>query len=531
MGYIGGVLLCRVCRRGILVHRSTVCVASAPGERVDAMPIIQGGIVKKLIVAVLIVLVGASGWAGATYVIGGQVEKHYLACLDQVERLGPIRLTNQSYERGFLSSRARTVLEFTVPDPSASQDQDEEKTEKPLVLTFEQTLRHGPLPAGRTPDGRFRLAPMLALVETRLAGVSNGDQILDEVLAKIPQLGDSYAYTIVGLDGGGSSRLMIPAFEQTDEEENVAIACSGLTFDSRFSRGMEEISGNLALPGLQVRMEDGHLLWDGIRGSFDLSEAFAGVYLGSSDVRLGTMQIAFADSGGDNKEIVIKGLGLGSKSSREGSTANSFQSLKISGITIDGETYGPGLLEVEARKFDGEALSRYQADMLQAYRETSDPEEMLIRVLPIYTRLFAELSKGSPEIELRRLQFSTPMGDFDGNARLKLHGEEGLVLGDMGSLMKNLEAEASATADEKLVRTVLAGSIEERMKTARDQGDFPAFPDEKFSELAGSQVDTQLEALAQQKFLVRNKGKLSSHAVFNRGELVVNGQPLLTQNP
>ncbi len=495
------------------------------------MPIIQGGIVKKIIIAVLIVLVGASGWAGATYVIGGQVEKRYLACLDRVEQLGPFQLTSRSYERGFLNSRARTVLEFTVPDPPAAEDKDQEKAEKSLTLTFEHTLRHGPLPAGTTPDGRFRLVPMLALIETRLVGVSAGDQILDEVLAEIPQFSDSYAFTIIGLDGGGSSRLMIPAFEKTDEEENFTITCGGLTFDSQFSRGMEEISGSLALPGLQVRMEDGHLLWEGISGSFDMREAFAGVYLGNSEVRLDAMQIAFADPGGGNEEIVIKGLDIGSQSSREGSTVNGFQSVKLSGITVGGQTYGPGLLEVEARKFDGEALSRYQADMLQVYRETSDPEEMVVSLLPVYARFFTELSKGAPEIELRRLQFSTPMGDFDGKARLKLHGGEGLELGDMSSLMKNLEAEAEVTADEKLVRSVLSGSIEEKMKTARDQGAFPLFPDEKISELANRQVDIQLEALAQQKFLVRDKGKLSSHAVFNRGELVVNGQQLLTRNP
>jgi uncharacterized protein YdgA (DUF945 family) len=509
-----------------------VCAFNVPGRTGRRHAIIQGGIVKKLIIAVLIVLVGASGWAGATYVIGGQAEKRYLASLDQVERLGPFQLTNQSYERGFLSSRARTVLEFTVPDPSASQDQDQETGEKSLNLTFEHTFRHGPLPAGRTPDGEFRLEPMLALVETRLVGVSAGDQLLDEVLAEIPQLGKSYAFTIIGLGGGGNSRLSVPAFEKTDEEKDFAITCDGLTLDAQFSRGLDEFSGSFALPSLKVWMKDGHLLWEGISGSFDMNEAFAGVFLGNSDVRLDTVEIAFADPKcGSNKKIEVKNLEIGSQSSREGSNVNGSQSINVSGVTVDGETYGPGLLEVEVRKIDGEALSRYQADMLKAYRETSDPEEMVIRVLPIYTRLFAELSEGSPEIELRRLQFSTPMGDFDGNARLKLHGEEGLNLDGLESLMKNLEAEANATADEKLVRAVLSSRIEERMMTARDQGDFPMFPDEKIRELAGNQVDIQLEALAQQKFLVRDKGKLKSHAVFNRGELVVNEQQLLTQNP
>jgi uncharacterized protein YdgA (DUF945 family) len=83
--------------------------------------------------------------------------------------------------------------------------------------------------------------------------------------------------------------------------------------------------------------------------------------------------------------------------------------------------------------------------------------------------------------------------------------------------------------DEKLVRTVLVSNFEQKMKTAREQGVGPQYPDEKITELAGQQVDGQLGAMAQQNFFVRNDGKLSSHAIFSRGELLLNGQQPMTQ--
>jgi uncharacterized protein YdgA (DUF945 family) len=233
---------------------------------------------------------------------------------------------------------------------------------------------------------------------------------------------------------------------------------------------------------------------------------------------------------GESKQIAMKDLDVNSQSTVDGAFINYLYAINMAGITVDGEVFGPGLLEVSARNLDGEALSHFQAAMLQMYREdVFDPNMVAFRMLQIYAKLFSELSKGSPEIEISRLQFATPMGEIDGNARVKYHGGEGLVLGDMQALAKNLEAEARVTVDEKLVRTVLAANFEQKMKTAREQGGIPQYPDEKITELAGQQVDGQLGALAQQNFFVRNDGKLRSHAIFSRGELLLNGQQPMTQ--
>jgi uncharacterized protein YdgA (DUF945 family) len=484
--------------------------------------------VKKLVIVVLIVLLGVAGWAGTTYVFGGKVEDQYFASLDQYGHWGPFQLTSESYERGFLSSRARTVLELNVPESAISQDKS--LAGKPLSLTFEHILRHGPLPAGRTADGGFSMAPMMAMIETRLVGVSPSEQSLDEVLAELPQLRDSYAYTIIGLSGGGSNRLMVPAFEKSFGEKALTVNWGGLTCDTEFSRNLEGFAGNFVLPSLKVEMKDGHMAWEGISAEFDLTAAFPMVYVGSSEGRFGSLEMAFSDMKGESKQIAMKDLDVNSQSTVDGAFINYLYAINMAGITVDGEVFGPGLLEVSARNLDGEALSHFQAAMLQMYREdVFDPNMAAFRMLQIYATLFSELSKGSPEIEISRLQFATPMGVIDGNARVKFHGGEGLVLGDMQAMAKNFEAEAKVTVDEKLVRTVLAANFEQEMKTAREQGMGPQYPDEKITELAGQQVDGQLGALAQQNFFVRNDGKLSSHAIFSRGELLLNGQQPMAQ--
>ena len=100
---------------------------------------------KKIVLILVIVLIGIAGWAGATYLIGGQVENRYQESIAQLEERGPFRLTSENYQRGFLSSRARTLMEFNMPVPAEEEGEVETKT---LRLTFEHNLLHGPLPVG-----------------------------------------------------------------------------------------------------------------------------------------------------------------------------------------------------------------------------------------------------------------------------------------------------------------------------------------------------------------------------------------------
>jgi uncharacterized protein YdgA (DUF945 family) len=483
---------------------------------------IKGGIVKKSVIAVVAILVLVVGWAGATYVIGGRVEDRYLSFLDQLQGRGPFELTNENYQRGFLTSRARTVLQFKVPV--------EDEAKQPFRLVFEHTFHHGPLPAGKTPDGKRSLTPMLALIETRLVEFSPSDRSLEQVLEEVPQLKDSQAYTIVGLSGGGHSRWVIPAFEKKMEDEGVTINWGGLICDSKFSRELVRMSGNFSISGLEIQGDKGNLVWNGVNFDFDLNEAFPLVYVGNSEGHFGSLEASFPDSEGGNKAIAMKNIEMSSQSSRDDDIINGAMTMNMAGLIVDGKTFGPGMVKMAARGLDGQALSHFQRNMLEVNQEENlDPEAMLPMIMQNYSQLFRELGAGSPEIEISQLRFTTPMGGFDGTARLKYHGEDGQMPADILSVLQNIDAEAHIVADENLVRTVLVANMEKEMKNAREQGVFPAVSDEEISRMANREADGRIEAITQQQFAVRKDGKLTTHAVFNRGDLQVNGRQLMSR--
>jgi len=298
----------------------------------------------------------------------------------------------------------------------------------------------------------------------------------------------------------------------------------------QFSSDMQTASGILSLPLLQVQTENGEFFWDGLLAEFNLKQAFPRVFLGRSDMQFANLKMQFQDSETDSpQELVMEGFKVLTKSERDGNAVNCTQTLELEGIAVAGETYGPGLVEVVTRNFNGEALSRLQMDVQQVCRNSEnlfDPEEMAIRLQPIYTQFFLEMVSSSPEIDFRRVQFNTPKGNLDGSLRVKLHGEDGVAFNDPESWAKSLEAAAQVTVDENLVRSLMAGDLERTIKLAREQGNLAGLTDEQASNLVQQQIDGQIEDMAARNLLVRDNGQLKAQATFNRGELDVNERVL-----
>lgn len=474
---------------------------------------------KKVVIILLIVLLGIAGWAGATYLIGGQVEKHYRDHLARFEKWGPIQLTSEGYQRGFLSSKGRTLVELSVPGSAEEEGEVETKT---LQLTLEHRICNGPLTVGA---GSFSLAPKLAYIETRLVAVSVGGE---DLLAELPWLGEIMDVTTVSLSGRGRDRLVVPGLEKSIEEEQLTINWDGLRGDTEFSMDLTELVGNLEIASLTIKDDDGSLQWDGAQIDFDLYEAFPMIYLGKYKSSFGPLEVDFDAAGKGRKKVRVEGVAIDSQASQNGSTVEYLQTLEVAKVEVGDAGYGPGELELALRGLDGEVLSQYQQDVLGVYEQESfDPESMGLYMMQVYMRLLSGMIKGSPEIELRKLQIATPEGDFSGNLRLKFHGNEDLEPGNIPALLQQLEGQAQVTADEKLVRTLLTSMISQQMKNAYRQQGLSLPTDEEIAAQAGQQVEQQLEGLIGQQFIERSEGKLQSKAAFDRGELKVNGNRLM----
>eukprot|EP01034_Spumella_vulgaris_P001275 gene1275-1688_t len=95
-------------------------------------------------------------YGGATWYMGQRAQASYNEALEEVRKvLGAEAVVSQDYQKGFFSSQAKLVLQWTPP-----ADADASKPAQPVRVVVSSAVRHGPLAGARL---------AAAVVDTRFA--------------------------------------------------------------------------------------------------------------------------------------------------------------------------------------------------------------------------------------------------------------------------------------------------------------------------------------------------------------------------
>lgn len=476
---------------------------------------------KKRTLILIIILLGAATWAGATYLVGSKVEKNYAALLEQYRRFGPISISGSNYERGFFHATAETALHFEVPNPETQKADIPES----LTIILQHRLKHGPFPGA---------APALATMTTHLTGIKVNGITKDDLFDRFPQLHQPLALTRIAFDGTTQSRLELPPLSMV--ENDVRFDWKGLDLKSTYFPTDKAIQGTFSTPGMRLKMENGQLDWSGGNGRFDLKKVLPSLYVGTQEISLGAFALRFIPAAtGEVQSLAVDNLNISANSRFDGRQVHYQQSLNLAGLKIEDQSYGPGLLTLELNNLAAQPLSDFQTQLKELYLNNGrvTPEQLPAQLLPLYSQLFIGLAAGEPEVVIRKLEFSTPKGSLDGRARLKYTGHQSntgmaLLLAPV-TLLQNLEADAELSVAATLAQAMATRSLTNSMKKARANGTLAAYSDEDLAALAEQQYRNQLEGLLQQNFIVREGNTLKAAIDFNQGTLKLNGRilPLL----
>ena len=497
----------------------------------------KSGILLTVIVFLAIV------WAGITYVVGNKAQDYYLSLLEESSQFGFVTFTNTSYERGFLQSRATTLMQIDFPAVAVKDadgadgegEQDAELTERTFQLEFEHIFFHGPLPMSSGPASRFGSGPAIALVETTLTMFSPDQEGLENLLEEIPELKDTIEIAKIKLNGTTDSLLEVPAFEYLLEEGK--ISCGGLEAEVAYSLVTGAMSGTYDMKSVEFNLpEGGSMSWKGLNGEFDLQRVLPMFYVGSTKAVVGGMEMNFPSlETGELEAVTMEEIDITSNSSFDGKMVQIEQKSTLGGITIEGEKYGPLLINAEMKNLDAQALSDFQQQIIAVYKDTGslDPDAIAETILPMYLNLFGKLLAGDPEISLHKFSLVTPQGDAEGSFNLKFAGIEGISFDDPVKLLQyvqNIDTSATLSVDEALVRAIMQekakGTINEQVAVAKLLEQDIDLTDEQIEVMALQQYEEQLLMLLAQKYIVQEGDKLKTSMTFKQGELLMNGQVL-----
>lgn len=455
---------------------------------------------KRLFVLLLVFAAGA--YAAAAYLLGGQAREQYFSLLKEHERSGLVSLTNQYYERGFLASRAATLVE--VAFPGAEQGGVAAKT---VRFTLRHELRHGPMPD--LFDG-FSFDTALATMKSVVEPVDSGDDV-GKLFAEIPELAQSRSTLRVGFSGEIKGDLTVPAFEKSGGEGE-RLTWGGLTLNIVHEPMTGAVKGDFSLPGLSMAADRGRVALDGLTGTFDLVEALPYLYVGRADGAVASINMTQPGAEG----VLVTDLRVSSESSCEANLAAMLQKLDIARVEYGGGAFGPLSCDFEARNLDALALSEFQSRLrLLAGESDVDVDALSAQVGELYVTLFGKLLAGKPELRISRLRLGTARGDLTGSLQVRSDAPAGQAAVNPLLLLPYVEAEAELIASEELLVGLLGLDV-------RSQD--PAATDEAVDLLARQRFRDQIEPLLARGFLTRDGANITGRASLSQGHLTVNGQ-------
>ena len=240
---------------------------------------------KKTVWAAAAFALSAAGYAAASWWTGQQIEQHHAAEFDRaIPMMGTGDVVSREYDRGWFTSKARTVVEFEVPEelfkpltkeraaepqeaPAESAKAPVEPATRTIRVHLQDDIRHGPLPG-------WRLAA--AIITTRLTQVEGIDGATRQAFAAAtaPSM-----HTVYGFDGRFDGDFVLPAGEMRHPQ----LRAQWQGFDAKV-HGMTEgnqVQGTMRWPQLTLASDADpatgavavQMLMTGLSGEFDVRQA------------------------------------------------------------------------------------------------------------------------------------------------------------------------------------------------------------------------------------------------------------------
>jgi len=476
---------------------------------------------KKLIGGIVVILIlAAAGFVGATYWSGIQAERWYQEALAESAKNPNVKLTTVSYQRGLFASQSVTRVQFAMPEGEATKEADPS-------FSIRQDIYHGPLPlAGRGVPGvpmgvtggvvRATLDPESSAWTRELAKLYGGQ----EPVVAISQM---------GFDGASNTRITMPPLNLSNVEDVQSLAFAGLqgqfqvapqgavvqgklTVASLDLVGKPDASGDPPAAGVgQVKLSDLSLNVNQRKGAFDL-------LYGDSSFRIGELRAQDQNTG---TPFVATNLTITGALSPQGAQQVAGEVVfKADKVVVDQQS-GSGSLKLALRNLDGPAVMQLQQWQQKLANQPEDPQ-----ALDELMKLVKTLLRGKPEFTLDS-QAKLNQGDWQGKLTLNFQdlGEVNLLV-DPSSLLGALEKGAADVAASKaLVEAVLISTTRDQLM-AQAQGQGKPASEAAVQSLAAQQVAQQLQGLVAGGFIRLEGDQYKTTARFENGKLFVNGQEI-----
>ena len=194
---------------------------------------------KAGILAAAVVVVLGGGYLGAAVYSGGAVRAKYEAEMDKVSQALPfIKIVDQKYDKGLLSSTATYGLRIGCDPQEAGQEaggQEEGGSAKSVTITLSNSIAHGPFPDF---DGVG-----LARIDTQIVLPPEAPE---ELRKWVSGMKPEAIRTVIGFDDTATTRIELPAGEVKEDEGS--LRWQAIRASARMNGARTRLSYDLDVP-------------------------------------------------------------------------------------------------------------------------------------------------------------------------------------------------------------------------------------------------------------------------------------------
>jgi len=471
---------------------------------------------KKAIAGFLILLVGSI--TGFSYWEGILAEKQWRLLLERAASSLPPGQTSTTYHRGWFSSSSEFRLKLlSDEEPVVSKGDD-----VPEELMLSHTLVHGPLPIIEIVKGRAPLRPIMAIVHTRIAMKGRPFQRRTARREEIPE---GRIDTILNLDGGGSSDILVPPFTSTGDTKREFLVSKELRGTIVFTKGAQEVSSQVQWGGAEMTIRDVRVTLGKMTSAFTYRSVTDQLAVWKNVISLGALRVAWSPKG--KEEITLRNLNfVASQETKEGNLELHSLS-RVKEIMVRGQQLGSLLLELSLHHLDPSAMAMLSKLESTAGRLKGSWSREAIKTMKNrqMDKIFAAILRKSPALDMR-FQWGATKGVFNASAKASFDGSDETRVKNPALWPTGIEADALISIPVAL------------MSDDHGQPADTAVPSGTGNPGNGTPAVSSLPPLttllsrrgfnssAESVFLARNGDLMESHLTYRRGHVLVNGWPL-----
>lgn len=462
-----------------------------------------------VIIVVLLAIVVPPYWFGM------KAEDEYNNLVETVSKYENLEIISRSYKRGWLKSSAE--IEYSVKDENTNH----------LKILERDTIYHGPIPIGLLSTGKITLKPVMAIIETSADVKTDSKEKYAEFINSLPPANFE---TTLSLSGYGTTEISIPAVDEK-LESGTSLNWSGLDGLINFTPDLHKASSVFNISELNIEDDKALISVRGMNMESNLDYPTSNFKnpLGNMAVTIEEISSEGKEGEGPNK-VVMSNFEIAASTDQKGHLLNHIHSVGIEQITVGGNSYGPGIYELEIRNIDKKAFEEIQSAISQSQVSTDQESESandlfmteMMKTLPA-------LIKSSPEIELTKLSIKTDEGEINGHAIISASGDS-LDNPELAAnpifLLAAISAEMNLSVSKPLFDNLLKDYKIEEITDEMNSNNEKLPSKEKLQVLGQEKAQLEIKDMIEQQILILKNGNYEIGATYGLGQVKLNGNPL-----